>query len=92
MGNNSLQMFGFTAVQGDVGAAGNGIISIGGYATIDGNLYYRSNIANFRRWLDESTFAGRARVEDEIALLVRALSRADSGAFLHDVVSDAFEN
>jgi hypothetical protein len=36
--------------------------------------------------------AGRARVEDEIAFLVRALSRADSGAFLQDVVSDAVEN
>jgi hypothetical protein len=31
-------------------------------------------------------------VQDEIAFLVRALSRADSGAFLQDVVSDAVEN
>lgn len=34
----------------------------------------------------------RGRPQGEIAFLVRALMRLDSGAFLHDVVSDAVEN
>jgi hypothetical protein len=42
-GNSGLQLSGFAAVQGDVGAAGNGTNSIRGHSTIDGNLYYRSN-------------------------------------------------
>ena len=34
----------------------------------------------------------RGRAQDEIAFLVRARKRADSGAFLPDVVNDAAEN
>lgn len=32
-----------TYIQGDVGAAGNGNIILGGNTTVDGNVYYRSN-------------------------------------------------
>jgi hypothetical protein len=39
-----------------------------------------------------SAWAGRGRVQGEIAFMVRALKRADRGAFLHDVLNDFVEN
>jgi uncharacterized protein YlxW (UPF0749 family) len=56
MGNNGLQLSRFTVVQGDVGAAGDGIVSIGGRATIDGDSYYRSSTILVVG--DDATFTG----------------------------------
>jgi hypothetical protein len=41
---------------------------------------------------DQSTCAEVGRVQGEIAFVVRALKRADRGAFQHDVVNDSIEN
>jgi autotransporter-associated beta strand protein len=77
MGNNGLQMSGFTAVQGDVGAAGNGIISIGGHATIDGNLYYRTNSTLLLS--DDATITG-ARYHNRDSELDNGLNEASSAS------------
>lgn len=77
MGNNGLQLSGFTAVQGDVGAAGNGIISIGGHATIDGNLYYRSNSTLLMS--DDATITG-ARYHNRDSELDNGLNEATSAS------------
>lgn len=75
LGNNGLQLSGFTAVEGDVGAAGNGIISMDGNAMIDGNLYYRSN--SVLRMRGNATITG-ARYHNRDSELDNGLGEASS--------------
>jgi cytoskeletal protein CcmA (bactofilin family) len=77
LGNNGLRLSGSTEVQGDVGAAGNGIISIGGHAMINGNLYYQSN--SILAMADGATIT-RARYDNRDSELDNGLNEASSAS------------
>src|SRR6476620_8442472 len=42
-GNNFSRAFGHSLIDGDLGLAGNGNFLMGGHATVNGNVYDRSN-------------------------------------------------
>jgi hypothetical protein len=74
-GTNGLRLSRFTVVDGDVGAVGNGIITLGGHATVEGDLYYRPNSILVIR--NDATITG-ARFQDRSAELDNGMNEAAS--------------
>ena len=74
-GTNGLRLSRFTVVDGDVCAAGNGIITLSGHATIDGSLYYSPNSRLVMR--DDATITG-ARFQDRSPEMDNGVNEAAS--------------